>query len=381
MTLDVRVYQGSSEIQALADVWQSLQHHPNSDYEHFLLVCRLRSEVIAPVALGFWEDNTCRAIIAGRVERLVLRPAIGYARLPGLSVKALTIINEGILGVIDAKGADAAASALRNALRTLDADVATIHLLPEAHPIWDSLRRHSGIDLGLKQPHWTVHRALHLENEPGFLVRQMRKKHRADIRKKERDLSASFLEKVSWQWHTTISDISILCEQMDSIARMTYQRGLGAGFVDNEENRQRLGAFGQRGQLRALLLEINGRAKAFWLGILYRGECFLHSTAYTPDVASFEVGTLSFLRMVDELVREGVSRIDLGLGDAYYKERFGNREFREASVQLFPTTPKGVLLYAYLAVVRWLDGVVRLLVQRLGIFNQIKKTWRKRLQK
>ena len=380
MNNECRTYYGEYAIQELKSIWERLQHHPNSDYEHLLLVCNLRGEVIDPFALGLWANGNCNALVAGRVEETVLRPAIGYARLPGPRVKAITIVHEGLLGVMEQRDADAAVEALRTASLGLGADVIGIHFLPEDHLIWNALRRKPGIAMGIKRPHWTIHRTLRLGKEPGFLLRQMRSKHRAWIRRKQRDLADTYPEKVCWIWHSLITDIPALCEKLEAVARTTYQRGLGAGFINNKETRDRFDLFARRGQLRVLLLEIDGLPKAFWLGSVYRGVFHSHATGYTPDVRDFEAGTLVFLHMVDELVQEGISKLDFGLGDASYKERFADNQWREASIQVFAPTLKGCALYTYLGLCRWLEEKARYVVQRLGVFDQVKQSWRRSLR-
>lgn len=167
---------------------------------------------------------------------------------------------------------------------------------------------------------------------------------------------------------------------MESVARMTYQRGLGVGFVDNEENRQRLALFAHRGQMRVLVLEIHDTPKAYWLGTVYGGVFHSEATGYTTEMAEFEVGTLTFLRLVDELVKEGVTRFDFGLGDAHYKERFADRSWQETRVHVFSRSFKGQLLRGYLEMFGSMDDCARRVFQRFGVFDRIKQAWRAQLR-
>lgn len=381
MDLDVRVYQGPVEISALSGIWQSLQHHPNSDYEHFMLICRLRSEVISPFALGFWEDGICRAIFAGRLERLTLRPSVGYAKLPGVPAIVLTFIHEGILGKPDSRMAASAMDVIYKMMACRKMDAVSFHLLPERlSSFWGVLQKQAVRAGGALVSDWAIHRDMAIQNQPGYLLSQMRSKHRGWIRRKQRDLEKEFSGRVYWRWYAQIEDLTELCGKMEAVAKTTYQRGLCAGFINNHENHERLGLFARSGQLRVLLLEIDGMPKAFWMGTVYKGVFHSDATGYVPDVRDFEVGTLTFLKVVDELVREGVTRLDFGLGDAHYKERFSERYWREATVQLFATTCKGRFLYAYLGLFRWLDRLARRLVFRLGAVDRIKQMWRSRLR-
>ena len=117
-----------AEIREIHEPWEALQHHPNSDLEHFLLVCRFRKDVVSPFAFSVWRDGECVCIIAGRIEKTVLRPRIGYLRLPGLIVNALQIVHGGILGELDEKGADALVKAISGRLARGNIEIATFQL-------------------------------------------------------------------------------------------------------------------------------------------------------------------------------------------------------------------------------------------------------------
>ena len=377
----VKTHLGLNAVCAIRHEWEKLQYHPNSDLDHCLLVCRLRSEVLHPWALSVWNGDNCRAIVAGRLERNHFRPRLGYANLPGVPTTVLTIMHEGILGELDDEASQAVIGALFQTLQHRQADVVNMHALPESFTgLWDALRARSGQTLGVASPAWATHRTMTLSKEPGFLLKSMRSKHRSWVKRKERELSEAFPNDLKWSWHKNITDLPDIRNRMETVARATYQRGLNAGFVDNEETRERLALYATRGQTRVSLLEIGGVPKAFWLGTIYRGVFHSGATGYTPDMRQFEVGTAMFLRLTDELAAEGIERLDFGLGDADYKERFGDQSRREADVQLFGRTARGRMLQAYLGGTETFNRVARRTAQRLGVFARIKQAWRARLR-
>lgn len=95
-------------------------------------------------------------------------------------------------------------------------------------------------------------------------------------------------------------DIPGLCTRLEEVAARTYHRGLGSGFMDDEEHRQRFAVFARQGQLRVQLLEIDGRVRAFWLGTVWQDIFYLSETGYDPDLSRYEAGALTFIRMADE---------------------------------------------------------------------------------
>ena len=377
---EIRVYRSASELDEVREFWLANQRHPNTDFEHFLLVCLLRGEVAGPWVVAVRHDGRYRALVVGRLERRIVPLQVGYLRLPGVRATALTILHSGVIGQLDEEAAGAVATEIERFLLDGDVDLATVNLLPESDPLWSALTRSSQGLVGKTRPRWSTHRELALPSEPGFLLRDMRSKHRAWIRRKEKDLNAASAGGVRWSWQSpTATAIPEVCERLEAIAKTTYQRGLGVGFVDNDETRRRLTLFASRRQLRVMLLEIEGRPKAFWFGEVYCGVFHSAATGYTPDVREFEVGTLMFLRMADELVREGVHRLDFGLGDAQYKERFADRSWREGTIHMFAPTLKGRSLRAAVAGCDYFNRGVREVMERFDLVEPVKTRWRRRL--
>jgi hypothetical protein len=379
-----KIYRSRAELEEVREFWVRTQFHPNTDFDHFLLVCDLRREVIGPCVISLWKNGNCRALVVARLERRTVRPQIGYVRLLGIPATALTILHSGIVGTLDDTGARDVAAAVIHLLAERHADMASVNLLPETEALWAALGAATMVSgIHGTAPRWSIHRDLILANEPGFLLRQMRSKHRAWIRRKEKDLEARFPDRVRWRWHSVMTPetLSDVCRRMELVARTTYQRGLGVGFMNDEETRARLNLLRERGQLRVLLLETDDLPKGFWLGEVYRGVFHSSATGYTPDVRDLEVGTLMLLRMVDELIREGVAKLDFGLGDAHYKERFADRAWREGSAQFFAPTVKGRLLWALIMLAEHVGTTLRTIVERFGLVDRVKRTWRRSVQK
>ena len=372
----IKVHKGIYEIGKIKNEWMMLQHHPNSDFEHFLLVCSLRSEVIAPVAFSYWKEGRCLGIVCGRIENISLRPAIGYLKLPSFKTKCLTIIHEGILGEIDEEGAFSLLNGIQKMLHEYDLEFVTFYHLPERQEgIWKALR-HERLSVGAKQPKWSIHRALTLEGKPGFLLNRMSSKHRSWVRRKEREINEAFSGNISWTWYNKFNSVDHVCKKMESVAVRTYQRGLGAGFIDNFETRKRLELFARKDQLRVMLLEANDEPVSFWYGLVYKNVFHASATGYTPEVEKYEVGTQTLLRTIEALVEEGIEKVDFGLGDASYKARFSDMSWREATVQLFRPNIKSRCLRHYILTVEASDQILRHMASKVGLINFIKKKWR-----
>jgi len=375
--LDIRICTEGKEIQKLRNYWEILCHHPNSDLDHFLLVCNLRKDVISPWVFCVNEGDGCKAIIAGRIEETILGPKIGYLKLPGIKVRSLEIINEGVLGQLGKEATDAFCNELLKTFREYRIQIINFNNLSDKQSaIWEALGKLQCLQLGLRNPNWKIHRALFVSKDSELILKKMSSKHRSWIKNREKKLNEALEGNVNWFWQKEFNDLEKIFTKMEAVAKHTYQRGLGAGFVDNEETRQRLSMFAKRGMLRVMLLEGAGKPISFWYGILLKNTFYASATGYLPEMAKYEVGTVTLLKLIKELSQEGVSRLDYGLGDADYKRRFSDESWREATIRIFAKNTKGRMIKNYFMLAEFLDRKLRNIVEKKGAVSRIKKKWR-----
>ncbi len=103
-------------------------------------------------------------------------------------------------------------------------------------------------------------------------------------------------------------------------------------------------------------------------------------TVFDPAFKSCEPGSLVFMRMVENLVREGVRSLDFGAGPAAYKERFGDRHYLECDLWLFGKTPKALMAGSLLKAFGAVDSLGRRAVTHIGRESAVRKWWRERLR-
>lgn len=377
---ELDILTSSEAIQGLRAFWEEVQRHPNSDLDHFLLVCRLRPEVISPFVFVARKGGQPQGLIAARLEQGFFQLRLGYQNLLRVPARKITTINAGILGEWDGRTISLFLDEIQSLLAERRIDSLVLSHVMEDSYLFSCVARRGFRMLGAKSPSWSRHWELTLANDPGFLVKAMRSKHRSWIKRKERDLAAAYPGRIQWHWHRGMDNLDQLCASMEQVAKTTYQRGLRVGFVDEPQARERLALFAARNQLRVFLLEIDGLAKAFWLGFLYQGVFHSSATGYVPELRDFEVGSLLFLRMVDHLIEEGARKIDFGLGDAFYKERFGDHSWRETTLTFFAPTAKGNVAYGLLAGTQAIEELGRRAMERLVIADRVKTYWREHLR-
>lgn len=378
----IKTIRSLQELETVRDYWVSWQNHPNIDFDHFKLVCQLRQETVSPYVTVIERDGRPCALLVARLEQTYFMPSIGYLKPIRIPATVLAVLYKGLLGQVNEELSEALVRHLWSFLTSGEADAVEFHHFPEHSPLLKALLLHGSPWLCEKKPMWSSHWEMALpEKEGGFLQNKVRSKHRSWIRRKQRDLESAVEGKVSWRWMSRFDDVPGLCKLLEGVAACTYQRKLGAGFADDEEHHQRFALFARRGQLRVQLLEIDGRARAFWIGTVYKDVFHSSETGYEPCLRKYEAGTLVFIRMVDELVREGVRKLDFGLGEALYKQRFGDQCWQEATVRLFAPTVKGIALRSSMGFLGLLDGAGRRLLKKVGALDRLKTVWRRRLTK
>jgi len=374
-----RVIKNLADLKEVKTLWEARQINPNSDFELFQLICQLYKEVKSPYVIVLERNGTPFGILCARLENNFFKPRIGYCSPLKIPAVVLTVIYEGLVGDFDSAAARKVVEHLWSFLVSGEADAVFFNSLSESSPLMSALLDRAPAWWCDKKPVWSIHRSMALGNEPGFLLKNLRSKHRSWIRKKQRELESAFSGKVLWKWLNCIDNVPELTAKLEMVAARTYQRGLGAGFVNDDANRKRLSLFAGRGQLRVQLLEIEGRIRAFWIGTVYRGVFHSWATGYDPDLREYEAGTLVFLRLVDELVHEGIGKLDFGLGDAHYKQRFGDISWREATVTMFAPNPKGFALRSVVGLFAIIDNLSRRFLERSGLLDRVRTGWRRRL--
>lgn len=383
MSMRVKAINSFEGLADLQSPWELYQNHPNNDFEHYRLVCRLRREVESPYVMIVERDGQISAMLIGRIERLGFCPCIGYFRPLQIPTKTLSVVYQGLLGNTDTVDCKLLVQHIWSFLEIEQADMATFHDLPNHLPLLKALEASYPRRFCHKTKQSTAHWTMTLPLQPEFLLRQKyskRRSHQSWISSRLNKLQFAYPGKVTWQWIKTFDDFTNIACRLDLVAARTYQRKLGAGFVNDEEHRQRYKLFSDRGQLRIQTVEIEGEIKAFWIGTVYQNVFYSSETAYDPNFRAYELGTLVFFAMTDHLVREGVSKIDFGLGDAFYKKSYGDESWMETTVTLFAPNPKGRLIHAISVFFATIDNISRSFLQKAGTLDRVRTGLRRLIQ-
>lgn len=365
------------EVERLRPYWEQMQWHPNAEIDHFLLVVDVREEIERPHVIVLYQGNSPTAMLVGRIERVPFEFKIGYAVLYRTFVRSLTIVYGGLLGTLDRKNSDIMVRELCRTLSAKEADIVYLNSLAADSDIAKSTLAVPPLlsrDYSLtKSIHWARNLPVTYEE----FTANLRDNHQRWIRGRARALERNYPGKVSTKHFCELKDIRALCVEAEKVASKTYQRALGAGFIDNEENQRRLALTAKKGSLRGYILSVEDTPVAYWIGSLFHSNFYPGSTGYDPAFRKYEPGTVLFLAMVEDLCKSGVKFLDFGFGDALYKQRFGDTKWEEVSMYIFSPTLSGIKIKLLQWVSRKISAFAEWTLEHFKIKMKIKTIWRK----
>ncbi len=321
------------------------------------------------------------ALVVGRVVQQKYTCRLGYKRISLGQVRELSIIYGGIVGCDSEDISQIVLGHLTQILKKRTVDLVRLSHLNTGSHLFKLASSKPGVlsrdHLIKTQPHWKAM----LPETQAFFLQRLKKKHRYWIRRLEKLVEQDFPGQITYRGLEDNSQLPGLMNDLERVASKTYQRRLGAGFRNDAEHVKRFTMEADKNWLRIYVLYLGIQPCAFWIGTYYKGVFYSDYTGYDPEFRKYEPGTLVFMNMVEQLCAERADAIDFGLGDALYKQRFGDESWSEASVRIFAPSLHAMLLNitqtCIEAPVLWLKSFF----ERTRLQQRIKTLWRRRLLK
>lgn len=381
--ISVRVIRSIPEIEDIREIWTSWQNHPNADIDFYLMICRSSPQFVHPHVLLAYRDGSPEAMLIGRIEHRRIDCKIGYRILFRPKARVLNFVYGGVLGKPSPDITHALLKSIMNLLRQREVDVAYFNVLRTDSPFWDPVTRVPGISRGGSLSTLQVHRSTML---PGS-VEEFHRALSGTVRKNQRwssnKLRNDYRNNVRIRCFRGTSELDQMIKDAEEVAKKTYQRGLGVGFVDNPAMRQRLELEAGKGWLCSYVLYVADRPSAFWIGTLYQDTYHSNFMGYDANLSKYSPGMFLIMRAVEQMCTHNgdkrVVNIDWGLGDAQYKQVLGTCQWQESSVPIFAPTLKGFSLKLLVAATTFAERLITKPLERTGLLRKIKKTWRRRV--
>lgn len=379
--LSFRVIKSFQEVEELRGIWSAWPGHRDSDIDVYLTTLRSSPEGAYPYVILSSCDGRPDALLVAKVALTNLNFRVGYIRFGTRRIRLLSVENGGFLGNRSPENSALVLRAIKIALQQGEADVAVLNCVPVDSPLHNSARRVPGLltrdHLISRQPHWCMQLPDNIEK----LYPSLSKSLRWEVRNKAKKFAADYSGAVSARCFRQEGELDKLFHDVEEVAKKTYQRGLGVGFTDSEPVRRLLQLEAGKGFLRGYILYASGRPCAFWIGALYHDMFYSDFLAFDPEYGKHSPGTVLLVKAMEDLCNERAAGIDFGPGEARYKQRFGNVEWKEATVYVFAPTFRGLELKFMKISTTILRQSAKMILENTGLMSTIKRVWRKHVTK
>jgi len=378
----VEVGRSVSEVLALRADWQRLPLDPNADMDFYLAVVQSKAEVRRPHVFVLKQNGVVKSILVGRIEKRSLDVRLGYTNLASPPIRLLTLVHGGVLGEDSEEHASALVESVKKSLRDDEADVAWFHGLDSDSAFCHVARNAGGLFTRDYLPTQVQRWRIKLPATYQELYRQRSANTKHNLKRYSRRLRDTFGDRLTIRNFRDPSDLRTLIADTEAIARKTYHRGLGVGFVADDAMLQLATLAANQGWLRAHILYVEGKPCAFWNGFLYRRTFFAWTTGFDPDFSELRPGMFLLQRTLEDLCAErAADEVDFGFGDAQYKRDWCDHERLQESFFLFAPRLKGISLNCFRTPLAAASKIARQVLARAGVLQELKKSWRARLKR
>lgn len=375
----VRVCRTIAEIEELRPIWASWKGHRDSDIDFYLEFIQSRPEVLRPHIVVLYRGSQPDALLIGRLERTRFQSRIGYFRFPGIPARILSFSYGGLRGNFSSENCTELVQSVLQSLRAGEADSAFFHQAHVESPLYRDVLNLPGFRSRDHLVEPSAHHFMKLPESTEQLYSGLSSKHRKHLRNEAKKIQSAFEGRVRVSQFQEPGQLDEALEQVEGIAKKTYQRGLGVGFADTPQERRTLHFFAEKGWLRIYILYLKDAPCAFSIGSVSDGIYCCDSLGFDPQWGGYSPGTFLLTNMFEDFCRAGIKEVDFGAGQGMYKERFSNFRLLEASVYLFAPSLKGVLLNAVRTATVLADTTLKKILERTKLLPRIKRLWRDRV--
>jgi len=349
--------------------WQSEQ----AEFEHFVA----SAEDVEPLAVVVGDGE---AAAAGRLRSRRLDTAVGYLRLYAPTVRALELVSGGVVAH-DAAAARELAARLWSVLVARDAEALVVPALPVDSQAFASLASLGGpLERQRLVPTWTRRRLRLPESFDAFLASRSRKV-RSGIRYDAKRLEEALGTAREVTVYSDATQLDRLVADLERVAAATYQRALGAGFVDTPQARRLLRVDLEHGWARAYVLSDGARPVAFWLCSVHGRTITTRTTGYDAGYARHRPGIYLLMRVIaDACADPGLDVLDFGPGRSEYKRHFSNEGYEERNIVVYAPALRPRSINVARTAILGLSAGARRALDATGGTTRLKTAWRARLR-
>ncbi|OQX82467.1 hypothetical protein B6D60_12150 [candidate division KSB1 bacterium 4484_87] len=378
--LTIKLLTTAEELESVREFWQKHNQHPYSDFEYFALSSQIEKRFIQPYVFVLYQNDEPVTLLAAALRSSEIKWRFGYLPLFKSKVKSIDVSYRGIYGDLSEENCNLLVKALLDTLKTGKADMCFFDHLRIDSPFYKAVKRipkwRSRDNADYENPHWT----LFLENSFEIFYKTRSKNTKSNIRKYRNRMIKNFGDDLRLEFYTKLKDIPSAVENIETVAQKTYQRSLGAGFLNNEETLVKWEFLAKKNRLFNAVLFIKEKPIAYWDWILYNGVAFSIATGYDPEYHYYHPGHYLLIACIEYFCNApNCDMIDYGFGEAQYKRMLGSEMWLESPVSIFAPNLKGLKLKLMKMLTIGTSQSIISILEKLGLLGFIKKLWRKKL--
>ena len=369
------------DIQKIRPLWERWQNHPHSNIDAYLEDFKIKKDILSPYLILVSKEKDDKALIIGRILKTKLFFKVGYLSIYRTKAKVLQILDNGVLGDVNEEEAYCVINHIVEMLEEGEADMAHLAGLMVESPLYVLGRELPGLFSKSYLFSKENRRILHLKGNFDEFLKSLRRKTRQSILSSMRKIEKEFRDHIEVRTVIDPKDILSTLDDVEEIAKNTYQRALGTGFMNTPEQRAFLQAMAKHQILSIDILYIDNKPVAFWYGMQYKNVYFPEATGYNHKFANYRPGDYLLLKLIKRLCIEGkIDTIDFGIGDALYKKIYSNDVLVQSHLRIFAPTLKGLKLNLARSLTMVSKMLIVLILQKFNLYDYTKKFMRSRMR-
>jgi Acetyltransferase (GNAT) domain len=374
----VKVLRGVPELEEIRAVWESWPGNRDSELGTQLAFLHSHPETIRPHVVAVYRGGLPDAILVGRIDRGHLTCRLGYLSASPRA-QILCFVAGAYRGHDSRENCELMVDSVMKSLSQGEADVAYMNFLRQGSDLCELSLKKPGV-LGRdyvrdSQPHFRASLPSTVEE----FYQNLSSKARKNLRYQAKRLIKEFPDSVKIHCYREVAELEKMYQDVEQVAKKSYQRGLGVGFVDTPGMRAGLRRMAEKGWFRAYVLYIQERPCAFWIGDINRDTFGSDYVGFDADFAKHSPGMFLITKVIEgfcDANREGVTAVDFGPGHAQYKEVLSTQNWHETCVYIFAPSLKGMSLNLLRSSIEGLEQIAKKLLARTNLLQKIKKRWR-----
>ena len=379
----IQILRSIKEIEKIRPFWEEKQAHPDGDLDLFINIINSKKEIVGPyVILLRFHDNP-HAMMVGIIEKKRINVYISYKKLSGPKLRILTIYPERIFGNPNFIYSHFFVLELIESLKRKETDLVQLENFKIDSHLFKIAKTKPGFLFHDYKPDITLYWNIILPGSIDELFTNMGSKQRHEIFRKERRIQKEFNGKITFCCYKNEDEITGLCEDIEKVARNSFLRILGYGFINNTENKYFLSISAKRGRLRGYLLYIEEVPCAFYICQIYKEIVYFRSSGFDFRYKNCSPGVVLLKHVLEDIYKheKNIKEIDWGKGDQIFMKHLGNYSFKVGSIYIFPPSIYGLWLNFIKVFLFFIKTFVKAILIKFGLRDKISSYWRQRLIK